>query len=504
MKIVSFFTNFGSPSFGLAPSIRIRDTDDNSIKVDGSTMNEVGDGWYMFDFLHYDNTLEYAIACDGGATLLDAERYTYASNDNYVEDIWGVPADQFTGEGTMGELLTSSSGGGIPADMLFDLKRLSDNMLSKSDLNQLLDQLVKKSDLEELLKEIKKSLREKDVSGFNEKLDVLEGYAKDNKDITIKVEGINKILKSNHSMLNNDLVKTRNKLVDLTQLSNNINKSLNQVSVMHQESIKGIHKEISVFSQDKDGQHSQTIRNLDSSYNDIKSLFSKIVTNLTEDSSKKDSSIDDISKNITQLKTKIDNYSILHHSTQKNVETNLGNQIKTEVKGIMDTLQPLATENELKELKTGMASNFTEVKSKVKDLYAKMDVQNEIMALVKDNSKFTEDLVGQLKKDVFDYVSKNEDKSNMEIKNEFTTKVDNILHKMSDIHQVYEKSLNNYATIGNKNKEEITQNIGVLKESLDKISEIHSKKEKIMKKHLEDSNIDSQYAYLKKKNESDQ
>jgi len=50
-------------------------------------MTEVGDGFYKYDFTGYDAQTDYSIRCDGGISQSDAERYTYAGNENYYDDI---------------------------------------------------------------------------------------------------------------------------------------------------------------------------------------------------------------------------------------------------------------------------------------------------------------------------------------------------------------------------------------------------------------------------------
>jgi hypothetical protein len=103
MKILAFFTNNNIPAIGLSPTIRIRDLVDNSLVVTDSAMLEVGDGHYQYDFTTYDIEQNYAIRCDGGVILADNERYSYAGNENYVDDIWNYPpsAAAVTGMGNM-------------------------------------------------------------------------------------------------------------------------------------------------------------------------------------------------------------------------------------------------------------------------------------------------------------------------------------------------------------------------------------------------------------------
>ena len=87
MYILSFFTDDGSPKTGLAPTIKIRDVSDGSLLVNGFSMPEVGDGFYRYDYSSYDSEKDYAIVCDGGISLSDADRYVYAGNESYVDDV---------------------------------------------------------------------------------------------------------------------------------------------------------------------------------------------------------------------------------------------------------------------------------------------------------------------------------------------------------------------------------------------------------------------------------
>lgn len=87
MYITAFFTTNGTPTTGLSPTINIRNVATGALLINGAAMAEVGDGHYRYWYAAYSETNEYAIRCDGGATLPASERYTYGGNDNYVEDV---------------------------------------------------------------------------------------------------------------------------------------------------------------------------------------------------------------------------------------------------------------------------------------------------------------------------------------------------------------------------------------------------------------------------------
>jgi len=81
MLITSFFTDNGIPKTGLTPTIRIRDLSDNSLVITDASMNEVAEGFYSYEFAEYDDTKDYAIRTDGGASLNNYERYQSATNN---------------------------------------------------------------------------------------------------------------------------------------------------------------------------------------------------------------------------------------------------------------------------------------------------------------------------------------------------------------------------------------------------------------------------------------
>ena len=91
MQILAFFTSNGSPAAGLSPTIRIREIPAGTLVITDAAMTEIGDGSYSYNFTGYSVSKDYAIRCDGGSTLTGSERYTYAGNENYVDDIdWTI------------------------------------------------------------------------------------------------------------------------------------------------------------------------------------------------------------------------------------------------------------------------------------------------------------------------------------------------------------------------------------------------------------------------------
>ena len=104
MNILSFFTDNGIPAVGLSPTVKIRDILTGLLTISGASMIETGDGFYNYDFVGYNYETNYAIVCDGGNTLADAERYVFAGNENYVNDIDNVLDTNITLSGIQADL----------------------------------------------------------------------------------------------------------------------------------------------------------------------------------------------------------------------------------------------------------------------------------------------------------------------------------------------------------------------------------------------------------------
>ena len=79
MFITAFFASYGTPATGLAPTITIRRVSDGVSVITAASMTELGGGFYRYNFTGFDPAQEYAIVCDGGATLDATDRYTVAS-----------------------------------------------------------------------------------------------------------------------------------------------------------------------------------------------------------------------------------------------------------------------------------------------------------------------------------------------------------------------------------------------------------------------------------------
>jgi len=91
MFIITPITSGSLPKSGLSPTIRIRNVDNGNLLVADETMEELGDGWYKYNFIEYTGSLNYAIRVDGTSNVPNGERFYYAGNDNFANDIWEHP-----------------------------------------------------------------------------------------------------------------------------------------------------------------------------------------------------------------------------------------------------------------------------------------------------------------------------------------------------------------------------------------------------------------------------
>ncbi len=82
LTITAFFTDKGTPKTGLSPTIRIREVDSTNLVVTDEALNEIGDGFYKFNFTDYDEEKVYVFRVDGTSTLSGSDRYVFGSNEN--------------------------------------------------------------------------------------------------------------------------------------------------------------------------------------------------------------------------------------------------------------------------------------------------------------------------------------------------------------------------------------------------------------------------------------
>lgn len=114
MLISSFFTKSGVPQTGLSPTIRIWEVTPGSqtLVVTDAAMLSMGDGFYKFNFTTYDPLKTYNIRSNGDPlgtfSLTDAEKFAYAGNESFRDDIvdgvWDETATDHITAGSMGLL----------------------------------------------------------------------------------------------------------------------------------------------------------------------------------------------------------------------------------------------------------------------------------------------------------------------------------------------------------------------------------------------------------------
>jgi len=78
---VAYFESNGFPALGLDPLIRIRYAHSGVIVAE-DTMEEVGDGFYRFNFVTYDITKDYVMLADG-VRLGQSERFLEGATGEY-------------------------------------------------------------------------------------------------------------------------------------------------------------------------------------------------------------------------------------------------------------------------------------------------------------------------------------------------------------------------------------------------------------------------------------
>ena len=87
MYIMSYFTESGVPKTGLTAKVSVWRVSDNVKLIDDVNMSEVGGGFYKYNYAGYSPQVEYAIRCDGSSVLSNAERYSFAGNEGFHDDI---------------------------------------------------------------------------------------------------------------------------------------------------------------------------------------------------------------------------------------------------------------------------------------------------------------------------------------------------------------------------------------------------------------------------------
>lgn len=87
--ITAQFSTANVPLIGLTPHIdifQLTNTASTQI-VTADVLQEIGGGWYRYNFTSYDPTSTYVFTIDGGGALSQCDRYRYGGNESYAEDI---------------------------------------------------------------------------------------------------------------------------------------------------------------------------------------------------------------------------------------------------------------------------------------------------------------------------------------------------------------------------------------------------------------------------------
>jgi len=77
MYIVAKFTNEGVPTSSLTPNIAIYRISDNAQWIATTTMAEITNGSYKYNFVSITSGFDYDVWIDGGATLPNMDRYKH-------------------------------------------------------------------------------------------------------------------------------------------------------------------------------------------------------------------------------------------------------------------------------------------------------------------------------------------------------------------------------------------------------------------------------------------
>ena len=96
MYVVAYFAESGTPKTGLSPTLEIYDVDAGTKLVNSEAMEEIGGGFYRFNFTLYHEGRTYSVLCDS-VTLTGVERY--AETDIFPPEIIDVDKKGIGGYG---------------------------------------------------------------------------------------------------------------------------------------------------------------------------------------------------------------------------------------------------------------------------------------------------------------------------------------------------------------------------------------------------------------------
>ena len=136
MIVTSYFTERGVPKTGLTPQLTVWDLT-GAVILNSVNMTEVAGGWYYYDWPAYDGSIDYVMRADGGAALLDYERYNFVSN---AEDVFDRVVEGTMSYAEMFRVVYAfaaniSGGGGTPVNNFRDLANGKDRISANVDAN---------------------------------------------------------------------------------------------------------------------------------------------------------------------------------------------------------------------------------------------------------------------------------------------------------------------------------------------------------------------------------
>lgn len=184
---------------------------DGSLVITDAPMTSLGDGFYKYNFSGYKQALDYSIRADGGAGLSDTDRYMYATNEFDVSIGGGL---------------------GITGDMIFDLKKMADNILTKKDLDEFLKKLSKKMNkVKEKLEEDEEKSQE--ISKMSARIDdninfLMKSNVNNNK-MKTEVERTVNSLKTDFKKINDALQTNKKELSNMVNLNEHIVNSIRSI-----------------------------------------------------------------------------------------------------------------------------------------------------------------------------------------------------------------------------------------------------------------------------------
>jgi len=361
INLIAYFRNKGSPATGLTPIIDIWTIDGNKI-VDGDSMTEIAGGFYTYPFTQYNKLYDYVIRCDGGSTLVNSDRYVASSNELDVN--------------------VSGGGLGLSGDIIWDLKKISDNMTTIQDFKKELNELKKEfkkiklpkqddtffKDLKKYIKELTESTElnvnvrfETVLSEFNGMINDIESkYLTSLKDrdsimlskfeqfkesisqvyseVQSKDKLISKVVDICNTISENTKQDYSNLKEDINNFKRNNSDNLNQISSKFKDELNLIKENLDtnnkvVLSKFSD-EINRTTENLNLLQSQLDSTKSELDHKITESivSKEKLEKLNEIKQDITNINSefndKIDRIKEQLTESNTNIIDNISNQIK--------------------------------------------------------------------------------------------------------------------------------------------------------------------------------